>query len=160
MTASPAQQIRRQKRLREVEKLYLDNYTALEIWNLLGKKHRVTYQTIRQDICDIRKAWADDNDELNQLEGSQRYLAATHHTRRLAISGKFPDLNLVHKLDKELARLSGVRLASDEQTLHVDIQKARDHMDQVLEVVFRHVEDRETQEAIVADLEKLGEGAT
>lgn len=157
MTASPAQQLRRQKRLREVEQLYLDGYGPLEIWEMIGNRHRVTRETIRQDTTDIRRAWMEDLDSLTKLEGSQRYLAATRLTRRLAMSGDAKDLKLAHQLDKEIARLSGVKLASDEQTIHVDVQQAREHMDQVLEVVFRHVEDRAVQEAIVADLEALGE---
>ena len=63
------------------------------------------------------------------------------------------DFKLAHQLDKEIARLSGVRLASDERTIHVDLTRAREFMAQVMEIIFRHVSDPAIQEAIVADLE-------
>ena len=158
----------RLKRLRAIEELYLNGYCAREIHRLLGEQYKVGYGTLRNDIVAIRKVWSDDTGNRDALEGKDRYLASLRSMRRRVMKGwEEPsrsgrmrivgrDYKLAHQIDKEIARISGVRLASDEHTIHLDIEEARQYMQSVMEVVFKHVEDAAVREAIVADIEVLG----
>lgn len=159
---------KKRKRLRAIEELYLAGYCAKEIFDLLGEQYDVTYGTVRNDIVNIRKMWGEDIDHQDRLEGSRRYLAALRQIRRKAMAGyqehdaqgrvvtRGRSFKLAHEMDKEIARLSGVRLKSDEHTIHLDIEAAREYMDKVLAVVFEHVTDSATRDAIVAGIELLG----
>lgn len=161
----------RRKRLRAVEELYLNGYCAKEIHDLIGEQFDVTYGTLRNDISAIRKMWGDDTEHRETLEGKDRYLASLRSMRRRVMSGWEEkdstgrrkivgrDYKLAHSIDKEIARLSGVRLANEEHTIHLTIEKARSFIDEVMSVVFKHVVDDETQHKIIADLEKLGVGS-
>lgn len=160
----------RLQRLRAVEEMYLGGYCAIEIFELIGETYGVTRGTIRNDISAIRKIWGEDLSNRDRLEGQQRYMASLRSMRRRALKGwtevdaqgatkiRGRDYKLAHQLDKEIARLSGVELASDTKKVHVDIQAAREFMDRVMEIIFGVVTDREQQEAIIKALEADGEG--
>lgn len=160
--------VSRLKRLRAIEELYLNGYCAREIHGLIGEQYGVGYGTVRNDIVAIRSVWNDDSVNRDTLEGKDRYLASLRSMRRRVMKGwQEPgkdgrmrivgrDYKLAHSIDKEIARLSGVRLASDEHTIHLDIEAARQFMEQVMSIVFTHVADNAVRERIVADLEALG----
>lgn len=170
MTESKVDQIPDKKhttraRLRVVEELYISGYGPKDIHEKIKKKFPVRYGTLRNDIVDIRKAWAADLDGLNVLEGKHRYFAAMQQVRRKAMDGweegdaiKGRDYKLAHTIDQEIARLSGVRLKSDEKTIHLDIQEAKGFIEKVMEVVFEVVEDPDLCETIVKRLEELAVG--
>ena len=170
MTTPEPTPVARKKRLRlrEVEELYLGGYCAKEIHDLIGERHAVTYGTIRNDICSIRKIWTDDVDKQDKFRGRQRYLAALKQVRRKVMGGwkesdglrghqkiRGRDYRLAHELDKEIATLSGVELSGSVRTVHLNVEVARDFMKAVMGVVFRYVTDAETRENIVNDLRKL-----
>ena len=169
MTDRTTQQ-RKRLRMREVEELYLNGYCAKEIHDLIGAKHDVTYGTIRNDIVAVRKMWGDDLTHQDVTEGKRRFLASLRSVRRKALTGfrentirgdvriKGRDYRLAYEIDKEIARVSGVTLASDTRTLNVSIEQARAYMDEVMRVVFKHVTDPELQEAIIRDIEALSDG--
>lgn len=155
------------KRLRAVEELYLNGYCAKEIHDLLLDSYGVTYGTIRNDIANVRRMWTDDLSHRDGLEGKDRYLASLRQLRRKTMQGwretdatgriviKGRNYREAHNLDKEIARLSGVRLASDEHNIHVTVKAAREFIERVMEVVLEHVKDAETAESIVQALEAL-----
>lgn len=157
-----SRQKRTRKRLRAVEELYLAGYGPQEIHDLIGEAYRVTYGTVRNDIVAIRSTWTADTDARDELEGKQRYLAALRQLRRKVMSGwdedgktKGRDYALAYRIDQDIARLSGVRLKSDERTLHLDIQAARGFIDRLIAVVFEVVGDEALCEQIVARLEQV-----
>lgn len=156
--------------MREVEELYINGYCAKEIHDLIGARHDVTAGTVRNDIVAIRKMWGDDLQHQDSVEGKRRYLASLRSVRRKAMSGhkelsirgdvriKGRDYKLAHEIDKEIARVSGVTLASDSRTIHLSIEEARAYMDEVMRIVMLRVTDIETQQKIIADLEALDSG--
>lgn len=156
------------RRLRAIEELYLNGYCAQEIYTLLKTSYPVTYGTIRNDIVDLRKIWKMDTSNRDMLEGKDRYLASLRAIRRKVMDGwQEPvfgggtkvvgrDFKQAHRLDKEIARLSGVTLASDMHSIHLSIQAAKDYVKTVMDVVMKHVEDPDIQRAIVEDLEAIG----
>lgn len=169
MAASTFTAENRRRRLRSVEELYLNGYCAREITDLLDTTYGVAYGTIRNDIAAVRKWWTEDLGTRDATEGGQRYLASLRAMRRRVMDGwtetdvygrsatKGRDYKLAHQLDKEIARLSGYRLKSDEQTIQLDVKQAQEYMTEVMAAVFKHVTDRETQDAILADLEAAGD---
>lgn len=166
------QRQRARVRLRAVEEMYLNGYCASEIHDLIGTQFAITYGTVRNDIVKIRKMWREDNTEQDEDTGKDRYLAALRQLRRRALSGFEEehatvggvikrtvgrDPRLAHGIDKEIAMLSGVRLASNERTIHLSIEEARKFIGKVMEIVMRRVPDAETQSLIIKDLEALDE---
>ena len=148
-----AKQKKTRQRRRIVEGLYLDGYGAQEIHDRLPDKYKVCYGTVRIDITVVRKAWAADIDASDEFEGRHRYLASTRGLRRKADdAGK---LELVHVLDKEIARLSGVSLKGDIKQVNLTVDRARDYIDEVMAVVFDVVEDEYIQDRIIAGLAEL-----
>jgi len=149
--------VRTQKRLRLVEELYLAGNGPTEIHAKVFDQYPVTYQTIRNDITKVRKAWGADLDAQNRLEGRHRYLASLRQLRRKALIGgpKGPDFRLVHQLDQEVARLSGVNLKVDDKTIKLDIEAARGFMEKVMAVVFEVVTDSDQREDLLDRLDNL-----
>jgi len=163
----------RLERLRAVEELYLNGYKAREIYNLLSSRERgtydVTYGTIRNDIVMVRKLWGHDIQN-GGLEGRERYLASLKAMRRKVMTGWLEegpdgrkrragrDYRLAHQIDKEIARIEGVEIASDTHKIHLDITAARSFMDKVMEAIFEEIDDPELQARIVAKLEASGAG--
>jgi hypothetical protein len=150
--------------------MYLNGYCASEIHDLIGEQFKVTYGTVRNDIVRIRKMWKSDVDHQDELEGKNRYLASLRQIRRKALTGWTEDQptvggvikrvhgrshELAHKVDKEIAQLSGVHLASNDRTIHLSVEEARKFMGQVMEIIMRRVTDSETQDLIIKDLEEL-----
>jgi len=162
---------KRRQRLREVEELYLNFYCAKEIHDILGEKWDVTHGTIKNDIVTIRKWHKAAVEEKDVDSGRQGYVARLKSIRRRAATGfkeptgikgdvriKGRDMRLVHDIDKEIARMEGVELKSDSRTIHVDLEKARNFIKEIMEIVMRRVIDREIQIAIIDDIEKLADG--
>jgi len=68
------------------------------------------------------------------------------------------DFKLVHEIDKEIARFSGIDLKADKKNISLTIEKVRLYLDTIMGVIFRHVPDEDTQQAILKDLDHLDEG--
>lgn len=151
MPTNVAKQKKTRQRRRKVERLYLDGYGAKEIHDKITGPHKATYPTIREDITIIRKAWVADLDAADEFEGRHRYLAATRELRRKAEGVKKYDL--VHTLDKEIARLSGVNLKVDDRTWKITLDAAMSRIDEIMGAVFSVVEDRDLQDRIIEALE-------
>ncbi len=164
--ADPAQR-RRYVRMREVEELYLNGYSASEILTILGDRFNVVYGTIRNDIVAVRKRWRGELEPKVTDGAAERYLGGIKSLRRKALSGwkeqtfsgetrvKGRDYKLVFELDKEIARLSGVSLKSDEKALKITIEKAKAYIDDVLDVIFDIVTDQDQRQQIAERLEIL-----
>lgn len=154
-------------RLRAIEELYLNGYCAREIHQLLEPTYGVTYGTIRNDIVLLRRVWKYDTSHEETVEGKERYMASLRSMRRRVMKGWREkdvtgrerivgrDYKLAHSIDKEIAKLSGVAVASEGHSIHITIQAAREFMDRVMGVVMTHVTDAETQSAIIRDIERL-----
>ena len=154
------------KRLRIIEEMYLGGHSPKEIHSAIGDKYDVSLGTIRNNIVTIRKSWTADKDSMDTQEGSQRYIASLRQLRRKALQpwemGKKQgrDLRLVHQLDQEIARMSGVKLKADEKTIHLEVESAKKYIDEIMRVVFQHVLVPATRQAIIDDLEKINEPTT
>ena len=79
----------------------------------------------------------------SRLVGEQRFKA------------RLGEVELVHTLDKEIARLSGVSLKGDIKHVNLTVDRARDYIDEVMAVVFDVVEDEYIQDRIIAGLAEL-----
>lgn len=152
------------QRRRIIEKFYLAGYGPLEIHDKLETPYRVTYGTVRKDIVEIRDAWKSDVDEADEFEGRHRYLASLREVRDKAITGweeegkfgpmiKGIDLALVHKIDRDIAQLSGVDLKINERTININLQAAITHMEVVLSAVFSVIPDQSIQGQIIEAIE-------
>ena len=148
--ANPAEEASRRVRLREIEQLMLNGYKAQEIFDILGNARGVTYGTIRNDISAIYAARREEIAEVTELEGRGGYLARLQAVRRSAVAEK--DLRLVHQLDKEIARLSGVEV-DPKHRMQVSVDGAKAFMQKVMERIFLVVTDQDQQDRIQAILE-------
>lgn len=149
------------KRRRAVAEFMLNGYGPREIHNLIKIAHNCKYNTVRSDVVSIRKEWGHDASQVNKIEGRGAYLASLRQLRRKAVTGRDNEdhyiginLELAHKLDKEIARLSGVKLKTDETVIRLDILEARDFIGDLLDIVFELVPDQKICEAIVKKLEE------
>lgn len=143
------------KRWKYIEAQYLNGFNATQIHAMLPKQFRVVHGTVKNDIVQIRKRWAEDASDLEKFDGRHRYLASLREIRTLSIESG--DIKLASQMDKDIAKLSGVRFMSDEQTVHMDIRAARDYVKNIMEIVMRHVTDPEQQQAIISDIEALND---
>ena len=161
-----AKQKKTRQRRRAVETEYLAGYGAAEIHDRLTPRFKVTYDTIRKDIVEVRKAWKADVDEADEFEGRHRYLASLREVREGAMKGwieegkfgpvlKGVDHNLVHKIDKEIASLSGVTFAANNRTITLNMEKARGYLDLIFQIVFKHVEDEDTRKLILDEVDLI-----
>jgi len=167
VSGNPAIRTSTRARLRLVEELVLSGYRAKEIHEKLSENISVTYGTIRNDIVRLRKQHRKDLDEKTELVGRDEYNARLKTLRRKALTGwvevdhvgstkiKGRDLKLVHELDKELARFSGVDLKQDTQNVVMTVEKVRGYLDRIMGVVFVHVTDTQLREAIIGDLARI-----
>lgn len=166
---NPAKNANRRKRLRLVEELILNGFKTREIFDMVGTQYGVTYGTIRNDVVHVRKAHKDEINSQSELKGREVYLASILQLRRKSLTGwpevdrfgtsriKGRDFKLAHELDKEIARLSGVNIKSDEKTVHLTVEKARSYLDSIMQVVFDNVQDEATRARIVAGFAELDE---
>jgi len=155
MATNPATQAKKRKRLREVERMVLDERDTVEIFDSLGKLHKVTYNTIRKDVVEVRKAHRDAVDKATELEGTASHRARTIQLRLDAIESG--DLKLVHTLNQELARMDGVDLKINERTININLKAAITHMEVVLQAVFTVIPDQAKQDLIIAALDEITE---
>ena len=65
------------------------------------------------------------------------------------------DHNLVHKIDKEIASLSGVTFAANNRTITLNMEKARGYLDLIFQIVFKHVEDEDTRKLILDEVDLI-----
>ena len=156
----------KRQRQRRVEQLYLDQFTALEIHDKMSEeaekagRNMVTPETIRNDIVAIRKRWGENLRSLDKLEGKERYLSATADLRRLALDeGSAKGLKIAMTANQEIARLSGVDLKIDDNTVRVvDVEQAKEFIDKILGVVWNEVTDTDARERIQAGIDELAAG--
>ena len=160
-------QVKKRKRIRAVEEMYINAYCAREIHDLIGDQFGVTYGTIRNDIVIVRKMWAKAKLKADPLQGGERHLAAMQNIRRRVMEGEpikdgdgvehivGRDYKTAFAIDKEIAKLSGVTLATEERTIHLRIEEARDFVAKVMGVVMSLVTDAELQNAIIKGVEAL-----
>jgi hypothetical protein len=138
-------------------------FTAAEIHEKLKKEAEdagrkpVIYGTIKNDIVAVRKRWKADLAELDKLEGEERYLSATADLRRLALDeGSAKGLKIAMTANQEIARLSGVDLKIDDNTVRViDVEQAKEYIDKILNVVWDEVTDTDAQLRIQAGIDAL-----
>lgn len=154
------------QRRRAVETEYLAGYGPAEIHDRLFKSYPVMPQTIRKDIVEVRKAWTADIDAVDEFEGRHRYLASLRELRKKAMigwdeEGKFGSITkgvdyvLCHKLDQEIARLSGVNLKVDDKNINLNLKAAVAHMEDILQAVFSVVHDSEMQDRVIEAIDAI-----
>ncbi len=171
-------------RRREVEHLMLNQHSGKDIFDVLGKRYGVVYGTIKNDMTVIRKLWGGYSDDHRQIEeGRARYVASLFELRRRAtpddqqysVEGEDTDkdaghivtirgkkyrvtkgaLKFIHDIDKEIARLSGVELRADTQTIQLSVDAARNYVETVMRIFFKYVTDPEIQQKIVSELDAI-----
>lgn len=170
MTRSDAQPVRQRsmrmdsrmklKRLRAIEELYYQGHTPQQIHTLLRDLYPVTRATIRNDLVAIRKQHAELLLE-QQPEIREQYFGRLHQIRRMVLKGwKDPDgkirgrdFKLAHELDKEIARLLGLRLESDTQRLTVTMEAARSYVEHICDLIVQNVRDPEDRARLLAAIE-------
>ena len=169
MATNPAVSVAKRKRLRAVEELMISGLGATEIHEILEPRFSVTYGTIRNDIVTVRKVHRSDFDSMTELRGREDYLAAVRQVRRKAITGwtetdaqgatriKGRDYRLVHNIDKEIASLAGVRLTAGDKTITLNMERAREYLQVIFNIVFKHVVDEDTRKLILTDIELIEE---
>ena len=74
-------------KMRKVEDMYLNGYSASEITAALNEDTPIAYGTVRNYISSIRKKWGKDlKPELSE-DGAKRYYASLLANRRMASTG-------------------------------------------------------------------------
>ena len=163
---NPAKAQKKRQRLRLIEGFLLDGYGAQEITDMLPKGHKSAYGTIRNNIVEVRESWAADVDARDELEGRHRYLSSLRQVRKRALEGweeegkfgtviKGVDLGLVHSVDKEIARFSGVNLKIDDRNINLNLNAAIAHMEDILKAVFSVVPESDRQDAIIEAIDAI-----
>ncbi len=145
--------VKRLKRLRAVEELYLQGYKPQEVFDQIGKDHRVVIGTIRNDFQDIRDIWGQDLKKLFSLQGGEMYLASIQQVRRLALADK--EYGVVLKIDQEIAKMAGVASLVDPKKIHLTVDAARGYIDNVMEVIMANVIDSTIRQSIIEGIAAL-----
>jgi len=165
---NPAKAKKKRQRLRLIEGFLLDGYGAQEITDMLPKGHGAAYGTIRNNIVEVRESWAADVDARDELEGRHRYLSALRQVRKRALEGweeegkfgivvKGVDLGLVHTVDKEVARFSGVNLKIDDRTINLNLKAAVAHMEDILKAIFSVIQDPDQQDRVIEAIDAIAD---
>lgn len=138
--------VKRLKRLRAVEELYLQGYKPQEVFDKIGKEHRVVIGTIRNDFQDIRDIWGQDLQALFKFKGGELYLASCQQVRGLALADN--NLELVHKIDQSIAKMTGVKSLIDQKHVQFTFEKVQGYTDKLMLGIMEIVDEPAKQKAI------------
>jgi hypothetical protein len=160
---SPSPKIRKRRprsdnndiRRREVEDLYLNGYRPQEIHAMLLPRHGVAAGTIRNDIVAIRKLWTE---IIIEEEPSVRetYVGKLYAVRRYAMREGVRDYRLAYEIDRQIARVLGLKLTADSQQITITVEEARTYVAHICDLVAQHVRHADDRAALLAAIEAEG----
>ena len=140
-----------------IEGLMLRGLRTSRIHDLLCEDYpdlgEVTYGTLRNDIVEINKAHRGRMEDATELKGRDQFLARSLLARDMAIDKG--DVGTLHKINKDIAGLSGVTLSINDRKLTLNLEQARGYLESIFKVVFTYVTEEKTRKLIMQDVEMI-----
>lgn len=141
-----------------VESMYLQgNPTAKIVTACRDRFGTSSKRNVEADIQMIRRRWKKQAEYLFENDVTSWWVQVALNDRRLAIDSG--DIRLGYKIGCDIAKLADVNLKGENLTINIGLDKARAYLDTIMKIVFAHVTDEDTRQAILADLAAIKESA-
>jgi hypothetical protein len=159
--------LERQRRLQAVEEMLYGGYRPQQIHILLKERFPVTRGTIRNDIVEIRKNQKEVTTEAS-VEVKDEFIGRLHAIRRAAMKGwrdpdgrvKGRDFRLAHDIDKTIASVLGLKLASDNPRITITMEAAQSYIEHVMDIIAQNVRDPDDRARVLAAIESEANART